>query len=1045
MKKLILLLFIACSLQVFSQPWTNLSKYKPGLWLYGFKVDSTLVIPSDTTRNKLTGSIAVKNNLFLFKDANGWRTLLTSGILSSYLQKSDSTANSGYATQYDISLKVDKEPGKGLSTNDYTDVDSVKLKTLGEVNGIIKSDGTGNISQAVSVTDYMPAWDLKLWNEAYNSNHTYVIGDMMYMDMTTSIEYYICKIGHNTAITGYVPSNWIKVSIVPVIVETDPVAGAVTGIVKSDGNGGITNAESGVDYEIPNAVNTTSNTYADGKVADAINDGTTTVAPSQNAVFDALTGKEPANTNIQSHISSTSNPHSVTKTQVGLQYVDNTSDANKPVSTAQQAALDLKINTSLKGTAGGIAELDGTGKVPAAQLPSFVDDVLEYTDFISLPVTGEGGKIYVTLDDYKTYRWSGTVYAEISSSLALGETSTTAYRGDRGKVAYDHSQSAHNYEPAISKSTGFLKWNGSGWVWDSSSYLTSFTETDPTIYAWAKATTKPSYTYSEVGADASGTATTVVGSHESTYNHSNYNTAYTDRLKWDGEAGAWFNAATARTSLGLVIGTDVLAYRTFGSAANSSTTDFAAADATIFKYNGGGAVDLNTLLSNGTYSIFEGASNIPTGSTSYGSVLKFGNTYPVQLYADYDGSSLFYRTNNATVFTSWKKVWHDGNLNLSTVPFTASTISTASHGTSSNWKSAYDYSLIGHLPLTGGTLTGFLAINSSTTGLRLVRPSTSQYTGVSLQTGEGNEKWFVGLRENLTSDNYIIYNSSTGHDALTIGTNDAATFYGNAYVGGSGTFTGAVLPSVAGSYDLGAYAKDWALVHARQYVSDTGTSTFNNSVSISGNLTATGSGTFTGAVSSSVAGDNFPHLYLERSSASTYTNRKWDFGIGTDGRLGFDDVTAGATRFSINTAGLASFFAGVAITGNLTTTGTATATGNMYAPDFVRTSDSTLKRNIKPIQKKFDFKFYQYSLKSDSTNRLQYGVIAQEIEKDYPEFVYTDPNGKKGVAYTGLLIAKVAQMDKEINEFKSERYLYLGIMAFMLLIFIVKTRKRNEK
>lgn len=84
------------------------------------------------------------------------------------------------------------------------------------------------------------------------------------------------------------------------------------------------------------------------------------------------------------------------------------------------------------------------GKVPASQLPSYVDDVLEYANLGAFPVTGESGKIYVALDTNKTYRWSGTVYVEISPSLALGETSSTAYRGDRGKIAYDHSQTTGN-------------------------------------------------------------------------------------------------------------------------------------------------------------------------------------------------------------------------------------------------------------------------------------------------------------------------------------------------------------------------------------------------------------------------------------------------------------------------------------------------------------------------------------------------------------------------------------------------------------------------
>ena len=105
--------------------------------------------------------------------------------------------------------------------------------------------------------------------------------------------------------------------------------------------------------------------------------------------------------------------------------------------------LNTKLNTSLKGAASGLAELDSSGKVPSAQLPSYVDDVLEYANQSSFPATGESGKIYIAQDTNKTYRWSGSTYIEISSSLALGETSSTAYRGDRGKIAYDHSQTAH--------------------------------------------------------------------------------------------------------------------------------------------------------------------------------------------------------------------------------------------------------------------------------------------------------------------------------------------------------------------------------------------------------------------------------------------------------------------------------------------------------------------------------------------------------------------------------------------------------------------------
>ena len=98
------------------------------------------------------------------------------------------------------------------------------------------------------------------------------------------------------------------------------------------------------------------------------------------------------------------------------------------------------LTTDLKGANNGLAELDGTGKVPSSQLPSYVDDVLEYANLAAFPVTGTSATIYLALDTNLTYRWGGTSYVEISPSLALGETSSSAYRGDRGKIAYDHSQ-----------------------------------------------------------------------------------------------------------------------------------------------------------------------------------------------------------------------------------------------------------------------------------------------------------------------------------------------------------------------------------------------------------------------------------------------------------------------------------------------------------------------------------------------------------------------------------------------------------------------------
>lgn len=113
-------------------------------------------------------------------------------------------------------------------------------------------------------------------------------------------------------------------------------------------------------------------------------------------------------------------------------------DTVRALTPANAAAAYLKLIQ--KGAANGLAELDGSSKVPAAQLPSYVDDVIEVANFAALPGTGDTGKIYTTIDDNKTWRWSGSAYVQLDSGLALGSTSATAHRGDHGSTAYTHSQ-----------------------------------------------------------------------------------------------------------------------------------------------------------------------------------------------------------------------------------------------------------------------------------------------------------------------------------------------------------------------------------------------------------------------------------------------------------------------------------------------------------------------------------------------------------------------------------------------------------------------------
>lgn len=106
------------------------------------------------------------------------------------------------------------------------------------------------------------------------------------------------------------------------------------------------------------------------------------------------------------------------------------------IEAVEEVAED-SIPAAEKGVPDGVATLDGAGKVPASQLPSYVDDVEEYATLSDFPAEGETGKIYVAIDTGFSYRWGGSTYVKISSSLELGETATTAYAGNKGKANAD--------------------------------------------------------------------------------------------------------------------------------------------------------------------------------------------------------------------------------------------------------------------------------------------------------------------------------------------------------------------------------------------------------------------------------------------------------------------------------------------------------------------------------------------------------------------------------------------------------------------------------
>lgn len=138
----------------------------------------------------------------------------------------------------------------------------------------------------------------------------------------------------------------------------------------------------------------------------------------------------------------------ITATSAEVNYLSGITSSVQTQLDSKQGSLGYTPeNVANKGAVNGYASLGSDGKVPAAQLPSYVDDVLEYADLASLPGSGETGKIYVTIDSNKIYRWTGSAYIEISPTVGNSDTATKlstartiALSGDvTGSVSFDGS------------------------------------------------------------------------------------------------------------------------------------------------------------------------------------------------------------------------------------------------------------------------------------------------------------------------------------------------------------------------------------------------------------------------------------------------------------------------------------------------------------------------------------------------------------------------------------------------------------------------------
>ena len=350
--------------------------------------------------------------------------------------------------------KVDKVDGKGLSTNDFTNEEKEKLASLSEQGytlPVASSDAIGGVKSGTDITVDTNG------NVSVNDNsHKHTASNIS--DLDSYISGKITTPGYSD-ITGKPTLNGVTIegtktsedySIADA--EHSHDASDITGLTATVEelnyvDGVTSNIQTQLNNKAASTHNHTASQITDLSkssvgLGNVENKSSATIRSeiTSGNVTTAL-GFTPAD---EEHTHTASEITDLSKSSIGLGNVENKSSATirgEITSSNVTTALGYTpLNSNLKGANSGIAELDANGKVPTSQLPSYVDDVLEYSAKASFPTTGEAGKIYVDLATNKTYRWSGSAYTEISPSLALGETSSTAYRGDRGKTAYDHSQ-----------------------------------------------------------------------------------------------------------------------------------------------------------------------------------------------------------------------------------------------------------------------------------------------------------------------------------------------------------------------------------------------------------------------------------------------------------------------------------------------------------------------------------------------------------------------------------------------------------------------------
>lgn len=473
----------------------------------------------------------------------------------------------------------------------------------------------------------------------------------------------------------------------------------------------------------------------------------------------------------------------------------------------------------------------------------------------------------------------------------------------------------------------------------------------------------------------------------------------------------------------------VLEGRTFGSAANSATTDFAP----------------SSTVSNATHT------GDATGSTALTVVKIQGKSFPTlsavddQKYPKYDnGTGAFVMTAISSGSMTWpgsagipvysgSNSWGtsitDNSTNWNTAYSNMGKVLVVGNANYSDMSSSQFYSSTNHVYLNYGTLSDGTNVQPARDGAVYTALQEKQdvlVSGTNIKTVGGTSLVGSGDVPFVVPDNSVTvaklsdYNAPAQGDMLTYNTT-----YGFVWSAPSSAYTLPLATSTArGGIKIGYTASGAnlpvGLASEKAYV--TLTEVAINSA-YTGTQTAHNHDTHHALLNGSSAQDfNARVLYLPNS-------------CNVNANSGIMKLVNGSSAFTMTLEGVVTAPSSMSISGaltgvtNLTVAGTITgvttlsASSTITASNFILLSDKRLKQNIKPItfSNANQIKFVQFDMKADTTHRTRYGVIAPDVEKIMPELVHTDKDGMKSVAYIDLLIAKIAELENRIKTLENEK------------------------